>query len=104
MKCPFELPLTKKVNVYDEEDELDGLVLLQANGELIHTAGKDKNNLSNELDYIVTVINSHEKLIDLLRYAYSLPMNEAGDYDENSEWYEKVRQALKEAEKNEKIL
>lgn len=35
-----------------------------------------------------------EILKELLRYAYNLPMNEAGDYDENVEWCTKVKQIL----------
>ena len=62
MKCPFELPLEKKVKEYGKGED-DNLVLVQANGKLIHTAGRDsdKGNLSNELDYIVQAINSYEK-------------------------------------------
>ena len=65
MKCPFELPIEKKVRKY-EKGELDALVLVQANGELIHTAGRDKNDLSDKLDYIVQAVNSHEKFKDTL--------------------------------------
>ena len=50
---------------------------------------------------IVQAINSHEKLVELLKYPYSLPMNEAGDYDENCKWKDEVKQALKEAEKEQ---
>jgi len=59
MKCPFELPIEKKTRKYEEEP--NGLILVQANGKLIHTAGRDKYNLSNKLDYILQAINSHEK-------------------------------------------
>ena len=41
----------------------------------------------------------NEKLVELLVYAYSLPMNEAGDYNENIKWQKETEQALKKAEK-----
>lgn len=37
-----------------------------------------------------------EQLKKLLRYAYELPMHEAGDYSENCEWKDKCEQALQE--------
>ena len=36
-----------------------------------------------------------ERLKELLRYPYELPMNIAGDYDANTEWNKKAEQALK---------
>jgi len=51
-------------------------------------------------DHIVKVINCHEKLMELLRYAHNLPMNEAGDYEENIKWQKETEQALKEAEES----
>jgi len=36
-----------------------------------------------------------KQLKDLLKYPYSLPMNEAGNYDENVRWLDEVEQALK---------
>ena len=70
MECPFELPLEKKIKKYD--DEPDGLIIAQADGLPILTAGKDrglcgKRNLSRQLDYIVQAINSHEKLLKALK-------------------------------------
>ena len=35
-----------------------------------------------------------ERLKKLLKYSYDLPMNEAGEYDENIAWEKKARQAL----------
>ena len=76
MKCPFELPIEKKVRKY-EKGELDALVLVQANGELIHTAGRDKNGLSDKLDYILQAINSHDRLVKELREARQLIHDQA---------------------------
>lgn len=41
----------------------------------------------------------NERLKELLKYAYELPMNEAGDYDENVAWMKSCEQALKEGKK-----
>lgn len=40
-----------------------------------------------------------ERLKELLRYPYELPMNEACDYDENVKWNEEVKQALNQKDK-----
>ena len=36
-----------------------------------------------------------DKAKELLKYPYSLPMNEAGSYEENIAWKEAVEQVLK---------
>ena len=101
MKCPFELPITKSVNKY--KDEPDGFVLVQANRKLIHTAGRNKLNLSNELDYIAKVINSHEKLMDLAKDLDSglkyLRHTQSEPYGFGIDRLEEKLQVLKELEK-----
>jgi len=44
---------------------------------------------------IVRIFNENKQLKELLRYPYSLPMNEAGAHDENVAWIEEVEQFLK---------
>lgn len=39
----------------------------------------------------------NKRLKELLRYARSLPMNEAGDYEENKKWADEVEQILKDS-------
>ena len=50
-------------------------------------------------DYIIKATNCHKKLVELLTYAYYLPMNDAGDYDENIKWQKETKQALKAEKK-----
>ena len=49
----------------------------------------------DKLDELEEALEEIERLRELLKYAHNLPMNEAGDYDENVEWGVEVEQILK---------
>lgn len=89
MECPYKIPLKAYYGTLSKM-----WMVKDAEGKVIFFDISE-----TQADYIVQAINSHEKLIELLRYPYNLPMNEAGDYDENVKWKTEVEQAL-EAEKS----
>ena len=53
-----------------------------------------------QADEIIRRCKAEPKLRKLLRYAFELPSNEAGNYEENVKWQEDVEQALSEEKPN----
>lgn len=57
-----------------------------------HRTGTSKAEFKQQIAELKKEIRRLKKL---LRYAYKLPMNIAGGYDENIAWGKRVEQALK---------
>jgi len=60
--------------------------------KLRNDAWAETNGLKTKVDDLQTEV---KRLKVLLRYAYEMPMNEAGNYNENIVWVEKVKKILK---------
>jgi len=58
--------------------------------------GKKKDFTEAQADEIIRRCKAEPKLRRLLRYAFELPQNEAGNFEENVKWQEETEQALSE--------
>ncbi len=96
-KCPFKLPVRKKVSI-DELPYTNYVQLVDADGLFIHSKGNSNSDyVHGHIDYLVKALNCHEKLVGACKRGHCRLL-EMGQ-KESHRTVHILKQALTEAKK-----